>query len=166
MKQGKICTYLDSANFDYEELKRTRREISDEDPDNFPQMTDDEILEFCHECKTEEFKAFFENLSLGEYHNAPCIITGVTERGYERHDITPKYYDQLYDAVEKCVHDEDEYVIWQNDDHLEIDIIRDYDADHFEMWLLNERGKEAARKSNMPDLSKPCYIRKMENYLF
>lgn len=95
--------------------------------------------------------------------NTECVIVGSLGLWNGRKIIVPMKQNSVWDAICKCVANNDYCIVKQINGHVEVTSIHHDGRNEFEIHLLNEKGINASENAN---LNNRCYYKAIKNYIF
>lgn len=166
MKEKIDLTYIDTYNFDYYWWEEQYQNIY-----QVFAPTNKEVVDYYSRCIDKDSAKFWNDLENCKYNEIPCVITGTmyiseTEKKIR---IFPFSYPNIVEAIYDCVNNKKEYIVQQENQHIEVKV---YHADGFSeytIWLLNKQGIRAYEKilngNGHASLALPCYHKKLTECL-
>ena len=164
-----VCGYTKKGTYDegMKELEIQFRECND--IDKRKEVSEGTLSEWCCGLIDEDWDAFKGNLSFS-HNNGSCVLNGYyglwngKRYGYS-------IYNSVIEASEEIAQFDSfsEITIYKVNGHLEIEQTHHDGTNHFEIYLLNEKGKKAySRKQEYctdTDLTNRRYHKAMTKYL-
>lgn len=162
-------TYLDSRwylDYKYEDYVRDCEDLGitpcEENSNGYWDYISEETNINCED--------FFDNLEYSPINNTPCMVVGSVGRWNGNFEIVPVLFDNISDAIHKCLNGADDYEIVLKDGYITVYGYHHDGCNSFEIHILSKKGmKEIDRPKYEYDENynvKPWWFKKIYGYLF
>ena len=121
---------------------------------------EDEVpMWFIQNMIDDEWFSLLDDILENNPYNADCVVLGTLGLWNGKKQIVPTREKTLMEAIKNCCRGCDYNRIDIVDGHIEVTSAHHDGTNHFEIHLLNKRGRNTIEA----DLTKACYHRKIKN---
>lgn len=137
-------TYLDTLNTDFDYLYDFYVEGYESGGEEPAGRDSREFHEYVNDVLQSEAYDFLSDLRRSK-NNGPCVVFGTVGTWTGRHEIEPKKFDTVEEAIYACCDRCDYYTISQEYSALKVEAAHHDGRNYFTIKLLNSRGLDTER---------------------